>query len=161
MQRAVPSRDQARSMVVTTYGIVATSQTLASQAGANILQAGGNAVLGVTQPYANGIGGDLFAIVYEARTGALHGLNSSGWTPAALTIEELGRRSIGAIDRIGAHAVPVPGCVAGWDELRQRFGTKTFAELLAPAIRYADSGFPLPEMAAVLWIGDALLGQPG
>ncbi len=157
-------------MTVSKYGIVATSQVLASQAGAHVLEAGGNAVdaaiaanavLGVTQPYANGIGGDLFAIVHEASTGALHGLNSSGWAPKALSIEELGRRGVDAIHRIGPHAVPVPGCVAGWDELRQRFGTKPFSELLAPAIRYAEEGFPLPEMASMLWISDNLLDQPG
>ena len=93
---AGPPREQARSMIVTKYGIVATSQFLASQTGARILEAGGNAidaaiaanaVLGLTQPYVNGMGGDLFAIVYEAKTGKVYGLNSSGWTPKALTIE--------------------------------------------------------------------------
>src|SRR5512142_3327042 len=95
---ASPARDQGRSMIVTRYGIVATSQFLASQAGAKMLEAGGNAVdaaiaanavVGLTQPYVNGMGGDLFAIVYEAKTGKLYGLNSSGWTPKALTIDWL------------------------------------------------------------------------
>src|SRR5947209_18953433 len=90
-----PGREQARSMIVTKFGIVATSQFLASQAGAKMLEAGGNAidaaiaansVLGLTQPYANGSGGDLFAIVYEDNTGKLSGLNSSGWSPKALSI---------------------------------------------------------------------------
>src|SRR5262249_39116177 len=93
-----PGREQARSMIVTRYGIVATSQFLASQAGAKMLESGGNAVdaaiaansvLGLTQPYVNGIGGDLFAIIYEAKTGKVYGLNSSGWTPKALTIDYL------------------------------------------------------------------------
>src|SRR5215831_6004277 len=135
-------RDQARSMIVTRYGIVAASQFLASQAGAKMLEAGGNAidaaiaanaVLGLTQPYVNGIGGDLFAIVYEAKTGKVYGLNSSGWTPKALTIEYLKARNITKIDRTGVHTITVPGCVAGWDALRRRFGTKPFSDLLASA----------------------------
>src|ERR1700730_9362120 len=104
-----PVRDQARSMIVTRYGIVAASQFLASQAGSKILEAGGNAidaaiaanaVLGLTQPYVNGVGGDLFAIVYEAKTGKVYGLNSSGWTPKALTIEYLKSKGVGKIERI-------------------------------------------------------------
>ena len=165
-----PAREQARSMVVTKYGIVAASQFLASQAGAHILEAGGNAidaaiaanaVLGLMQPYANGIGGDLFAIVYEASTQKLCGLNSSGWSPQAHTIERLKNVGIDKIERTGANAVTVPGCVAGWDALRRRFGTMPFSELLASAIFYADTGFPLPEIAARSWVSDNLLGQPG
>src|SRR3982750_1077021 len=163
-------RDQARSMVVTKFGIVASSQFLASQAGAKMLESGGNAVdaaiaanavLGLTQPYVNGMGGDLFAIVYEAKTGKLYGLNSSGWTPKALTIDYLKSKNVTAIDRIGVHAITVPGCVAGWDALRRRFGTKTFPELLASAIFYAQNGFPLPEIGARSWISNALLNKPG
>jgi len=166
----LPPREQARSMIVTRYGIVATSQFLASQAGAKMLEAGGNAVdaaiaanavLGLTQPYVNGMGGDLFAIVYEAKTGKLYGLNSSGWAPKALTIDYLKSKGIDRIDRIGVHAITVPGCVAGWDALRSRFGTKTFPELLASAIFYAENGFPLPEFGARAWISRALLNQPG
>jgi len=166
----LPPREQARSMIVTRYGIVATSQFLASQAGAKMLEAGGNAVdaaiaanavLGLTQPYVNGMGGDLFAIVYEAKTGKLYGLNSSGWAPKALTIDYLKSKGIDRIDRIGVHAITVPGCVAGWDALRRRFGAKTFPELLAAAIFYAENGFPLPEFGARAWISRALLNQPG
>jgi gamma-glutamyltranspeptidase/glutathione hydrolase len=165
-----PPRDQARSMIVTKYGIVATSQFLASQAGARMLEAGGNAVdaaiaansvLGLTQPYVNGMGGDLFAIYYEAKTGKIYGLNSSGWTPKALTIDYLKARHIDKLDRIGVHAITVPGCVAGWDALRKRFGTKPFSELLATAVMYAETGFPLPEIGARSWISNALLKQPG
>src|ERR1051325_10744565 len=103
-------RDQARSMVVTKFGIVATSQFLASQAGAKMLEAGGNAVdaaiaanavLGLTQPYVNGMGGDLFAIYYEAKTGKVYGLNSSGWTPKALTIEYLKAKGVTKIEPRG------------------------------------------------------------
>src|SRR5262249_12262052 len=139
------SREQARSMVVTKFGIVASSQFLASQAGAKILEAGGNAidaaiaansVVGVTQPYVNGIGVDLFAIVYEAKTGKVYGLNSSGWTPKALTIDYLKSHGIDKLDRTGVHTITVPGCVAGWEALRRRFGTKQFPELLASAIFY-------------------------
>jgi len=164
------AREQARSMIVTKYGIVATSQFLASQAGAKLLEAGGNAidaaiaanaVLGLTQPYVNGVGGDLFAIFYEAKTGKLYGLNSSGWTPKALTIEYLKSKGVGQIDRIGVHAITVPGCVAGWDALRKRFGTKPFSELLATTIFYAETGFPLPELGARSWISQPLLKQPG
>src|SRR2546423_15241470 len=91
-----PGREQARSMIVTRYGIVAASQFLASQAGAKMLESGGNAidaaiaanaVLGLTQPFVNGMGGDLVAIIYEAKTGKVYGLNSSGWTPKSLTID--------------------------------------------------------------------------
>src|SRR5260370_40037898 len=98
-----PPREQARSMIVTKYGIVAASQFLASQTGAKILEAGGNAidaaiaanaVLGLTQPYVNGLGGDLFAIVYEAKTGKVYGLNSSGWTAKGLTIDYLKSKGI-------------------------------------------------------------------
>ncbi len=157
-------------MIVTKYGIVAASQFLASQTGAKILEAGGNAidaaiaanaVLGLTQPYVNGLGGDLFAIVYEAKTGKVYGLNSSGWTPKALTIDSLKSKGIVKIDPRSVNTITVPGCVAGWDALRRRFGTKTFAELLAPAVFYAENGFPLPEIAARGWITQALLKQPG
>ena len=139
-------------MVVTKYGIVAAPQFLASQAGAHILEDGGNAVdaaiaanavMGVTQPYVNGIGGDLFALYYEAKTGKLYGLNSSGWTPQALTIEYLKAHGVNRLDPIGVHTIDIPGCVAGWEALRRRFGTLPFPQLLGPAISYAESGFPL------------------
>jgi len=136
-----PAREQARSMIVTQYGIVAASQFLASQAGAKMLEQGGNAidaaiaanaVLGLTQPYVNGMGGDLFAIVYEAKTGKVYGLNSSGWTPKALTIEYLKSKGIDKIDRTGVHTITVPGCVAGWDALRKRFGAQCPLRLTSP-----------------------------
>lgn len=164
------SPDQARSMIVTKYGIVATPQFLASQAGAKVLEAGGNAVdaaiaanatLGVTQPYVNGIGGDLFAIYYEAKTGKVYALNSSGWTPKGLTIDYLKSKGIDKLDPIGVHTITVPGCVAGWDALRGRFGTLPFSKLLAPAIFYAENGFVMPEWSARSWIGKSFLNQPG
>ncbi|HEY3939246.1 MAG TPA: gamma-glutamyltransferase [Bryobacteraceae bacterium] len=164
------SPDQGRSMIVSTGGIVATPQFLASQAGAKILEAGGNAidaaiaanaVVGVTMPYVNGMGGDLFAIVYEAKTGKLYGLNASGWTPKGLTLDYLKEHNIDTLGKIGVHTITVPGCVAGWDALRTRFGTMPLNKLLGPAIYYAQNGFPLPERGARYWISKAFLNQPG
>src|SRR5580704_10763971 len=134
---------QGRSMVVTKLGIVAAPQFLASQAGAHILEEGGNAidaaiaanaVMGVVQPYVNGMGGDLFAVYYEAKTGKLYGLNSSGWTPKALTIDYMKAHNLEKINPIGVETIDVPGAVAGWDALRSRFGTLPFSQILAPAI---------------------------
>jgi gamma-glutamyltranspeptidase/glutathione hydrolase len=162
--------DQGRSMTVTEYGIVAAPQFLAAQAGAEILRAGGNAidaaiaanaVMGVTQPYVNGMGGDLFALVYEAKTGKLYGLNSSGWTPKALTIEYLKAHQIDKLDPIGVHTITIPGCVAGWDALQRRFGTLPLKRLLNPAVFYAENGFPLAERNARYWRSKAVLQQPG
>lgn len=162
--------DQGRSMVVTKFGIVAAPQFLASQAGAQVLQAGGNAidaaiaanaVMGVVQPYVNGMGGDLFAIVYIAKEGKLYGLNSSGWTPKALTLEYLQAHHIDKLDPIGVHTITVPGCVAGWDALSHRFGTLPFQKLLQPAIFYAENGFPLAERNARYWVSQKMISQPG
>ncbi len=161
---------QARSMVVSKFGIVSTPQFLASQAGAHILEQGGNAidaaiaanaVMGVVQPYVNGIGGDLFMLYFDAKTGKLYGLNSSGWTPKALTIEALKDQGISSIDPIGVNTIDVPGAVAGWDAMRSRFGTMPFSKLLAPAIYYASNGFPLAERNARYWIAKRLIDQPG
>ncbi|MFN8059215.1 MAG: gamma-glutamyltransferase [Vicinamibacterales bacterium] len=149
-----------RSVVMTRHGIVAASQPLAAQAGVSILERGGNAVdaaiaanaaIGVMEPTSNGIGGDLFAIVYEAKTGRLHGLNSSGWSSADLAPALLRAKGITKMPQLGAFTVTVPGAVAGWDALRARFGTKPFSELLAPAISYADAGFPVTEVIAGSW----------
>jgi gamma-glutamyltranspeptidase/glutathione hydrolase len=156
-------RTQARSMVVTREGIVAAESPLAAQAGATILARGGNAidaavatnaVMGVVEPMMNGIGGDLFAIVYEAKTGKLYGLNASGWAPAKLTPESL--KSKGITDRMpesGIDAVTVPGAVDGWSNLLSRFGMMKFPEVLGPAIYYAREGFPVPEFDAMYWSG--------
>jgi len=155
-------RWQARSMVETKFGIVATSQTLASAAGAHILEMGGNAidaaiaanaVLGVVEPMSDGMGGDLFAIVYEAKTGKLYGLNASGWAPTGLTIEALEKQKITSMPQKGIYSVTVPGAVAGWDKLRTKFGTMPLDRLLAPAIYYADNGFPVTEIIDGQWQG--------
>ncbi len=161
---------QGRSMVVSKFGIVSAPQFLASQAGAHILEEGGNAidaaiatnaVMGVVQPYVNGIGGDLFMVYYEAKTGKVYGLNSSGWTPKALTIEALKAKGVTEINPIGVESIDVPGAVAGWDAMRTRFGSLPFSQLLAPAIYYAQNGFPLAERNARYWISKKLMDQPG
>jgi gamma-glutamyltranspeptidase/glutathione hydrolase len=161
---------QGRSMVVSKFGIVSTPQFLASQAGAHILEEGGNAidaaiaangVMGVVQPYVNGIGGDLFMVYYEAKTGKVYGLNSSGWTPKALTIDSLRAKGVTEINPIGVESIDVPGAVAGWDAMRTRFGSLPFSQLLAPAIYYAQNGFPLAERNARYWIAKRLMDQPG
>ena len=150
-------REQARSVVMSRYGIVAASQTLAAAAGAKVLEHGGNAVdaaiaanavLGLVEPTGNGIGGDLFAIVYEARTGKVHGLNSSGWAPSGLTPEFLEAKGMKKMPSLGIHTVTVPGAVAGWDALHRKFGRMTWARLFAPAATYAEEGFPLTELIA-------------
>ena len=157
-------RSQARSMVISKFGIVATSQPLASQAGAEALARGGsaidaaitaNAALGVVEPMSNGIGGDLFALFWEAETGQLSGLNASGWAPAAMDIAFLNAKGIFAAPQDGIHSVTVPGCVAGWEALRKRFGTQEFATLLKPAIYYAEEGFPVSELIAGSWKASA------
>jgi gamma-glutamyltranspeptidase / glutathione hydrolase len=149
-----------RSVVATTFGIVAASQPLAARAGVQILERGGNAIdaaiaanatIGLMEPTGNGLGGDLFILFYEAKTGTLHGLNSSGWAPAGLTVEFLAAKGITKMPQKGIHSVTVPGVVAGWDAARSRFGTKPFSELLAPAIYYAENGFPLSETIAAGW----------
>jgi gamma-glutamyltranspeptidase/glutathione hydrolase len=161
---------QGRSMVVTKLGIVAAPQFLAAQAGAHVLEQGGNAidaaiaanaVMGVVQPYVNGIGGDLFVLYYEAKTGKVYGLNSSGWTPKALTIEYLKAHNVEKINPIGVETIDVPGAVAGWDAMRSRFGSLPFTQLLAPAIYYAENGFPLAERNARYWVAKKLMDQPG
>lgn len=153
-------RTQARSMVMTRRGIVATSQTLASQAGAMILARGGsaadaaiaaNAVMGVVEPMSNGMGGDLFAIVRDEKTGKLSGLNASGWAPEKLTIDFLHRKGITEMPQLGIYSVTVPGCVRGWAELHKKFGRLPWAELFKPAIYYARNGYPVTEFISAYW----------
>jgi gamma-glutamyltranspeptidase/glutathione hydrolase len=153
-------RSNARSMVITRYGIVATSHVQASVAGAQILARGGsavdaaiaaNAVLGVTEPMMNGMGGDLFAIYWEAKTGKLYGLNASGWAPRALTIAHVKAKDATAMPAEGIDSVTVPGAVAGWHALHERFGRMAWKDLFQPAIAYADDGYPVPEVIASYW----------
>jgi gamma-glutamyltranspeptidase / glutathione hydrolase len=157
---AQSDRSQSRSMVISRYGIVATENPLASQAGATILARGGNAVdaavaanaaMGVVAPMMNGIGGDLFAIVYEAKTGKLYGLNASGWSPAGLSAEYLLQQGLTEMPQNGINSVTIPGAVDGWDKLLQRFGRKKLSDVLVPAIRLAEEGFPVSELTAGAW----------
>jgi len=157
---ALLDRSQARSMVITTRGIVATSQTLASQAGAQILARGGsaadaaiaaNATLGVVECMMNGIGGDLFAIEWDAKTGKLSGLNSSGWAPEKLTPALLKEKGFAQMPGRGIYSVTVPGAVRGWEALHQKFGRLPWADLFQPAIYYARSGFPVTEFIGAYW----------
>ena len=149
-----------RSMVISRNGIVAAESPLAAQAGVRILEHGGNAVdaaiatnamMGVVEPMMNGIGGDLFAIVYDAKANKLYGLNASGWAPKALSIEYLQKLGIRSMPQQGVHAITVPGAVDGWQKLADKFGRKKLAEDLAAAIRTAQDGFPVPEWTAAYW----------
>lgn len=153
-------RSQSRSMVSSSQGVVASESVLASQVGARILEQGGNAIdaaiavnamMGLVAPMNDGIGGDLFAIVYEAKTGKLYGLNASGWAPKGLTAEYLRGKGLTRMPQRGIDAATVPGAVKGWEALRARFGKLSFAQILAPSIRYAEQGFPVGEVVSVYW----------
>ncbi len=150
-------RGQGRSMVISQTGIVATESPLASKAGAAILERGGNAVdaaiaahavMTVVAPVWNGIGGDLFAIVYDAKSGKYYGLNASGWAPAAQSIERLRQKGLREMPAHGIEPVTVPGAVDGWQKLLDRFGKKKLNEVLAPAIQIAQDGYPVTEWIA-------------
>jgi gamma-glutamyltranspeptidase / glutathione hydrolase len=169
LQSNAQDRTQGRSVVLSRRGVVAAENPLAAQAGATVLAHGGNAidaavatnaVMGVVEPMMNGIGGDLFAIVYDAKSGKLYGLNASGWAPAGLSIEFLTSKGIAKMPQEGIQSVTVPGAVDGWSKLLARFGAKKFSEDLAPAIYYAREGFPVPEWDAAYWADElALLKQ--
>ncbi len=149
-----------RSPVHARRGMVASSNPLASQAGLAVLRAGGNAadaavaagaVLNVTEPASTGIGGDMYALFYDARTRQVSALNGSGRAPAALTIEVVRRAGHDAIPTRGAHAVTVPGAVAGWVDLLARHGTMPLSAVLADAIHYAEDGYPVHPVFATGW----------
>jgi len=153
-------RWQSRSVVVSCDGIVSAESPLAAQAGAQALSMGGhavdaaiaaNAVMCVVAPHSNGIGGDLFAMVYEARDFALLGLNASGCAPAGMSIHQLVERGVTEMPLTGIHTVTVPGTVDGWDKLLSRFGRMKFPAVLAAAIHYAEEGFPVTEWSAQKW----------
>ena len=149
-----------RSAVMARNGVIATSQPLATAAGLRVLQSGGNAidaaitaagVLAVVEPTMNGVGGDLFAIVYSAKDKKIHGLNASGRAPAAATVAEFKRRGLNDIPLRGELAVSVPGVVDGWNELLSKHGTRTLAQALEPAIRYAREGYAVSEIISDQW----------
>jgi len=149
-----------RSVVMARNGVIATSQPLATAAGLRVLQGGGNAidaavtaaaVLSVVEPTMNGPGGDLFAIVYSAKDHKIHGLNASGRAPALATLDEFKKRGLQRIPLRGELSVSVPGVVDGWNELLTKYGTRTFAQALDPAIKYARDGYPVSEIIAMQW----------
>jgi len=155
--RIVGAPHATRSVVMAQNGMVATSHPLATQIGLDILKKGGtaidaaiaaNAALGLMEPTGCGVGGDLFAIVWDAKTKKLHGLNASGRSPKGLTLEEFKKRGLDKIPALGPLPVSVPGAVDGWFELHGKFGTLPMDELLAPAIGYAEKGFPLTQLIA-------------
>jgi gamma-glutamyltranspeptidase/glutathione hydrolase len=153
-----------RSEVIAQHGMACTSQPLATQVAVDILKEGGNAidaaiaanaVLGLVEPTGNGIGGDLFAIVWDAETEQLYGLNASGRSPRSLPMDYFRKNGYNRIPAFGPLPVSVPGCVDGWFELHKRFGTVEMKQLLQPAIRYAREGFPVSEIIAYYWAGNA------
>ncbi len=171
---AEPSYHSRRSPVYATRGMVASSQPLASQAGLSILMAGGNAadaavataaVLNVTEPTSTGLGGDCFALFYEANTGGVTALNGSGRAPARLSLELLRKQGFdSSLPPFHPHTITVPGAAAGWCDLIQRHGTQPIGEVLAPAIRLAEEGFPVAPLTAYFWNRGAerqLRTQPG
>jgi gamma-glutamyltranspeptidase/glutathione hydrolase len=158
----LPAQDRSygRSVVSTPFGIVATSEVQASQAGARILERGGsaidagiaaNAVLGVMEPMMNGVGGDLFAIYYDAKTGKLTGINASGWAPKGLTIEHLKSKGLTAVPDSGIDSVTVPGVVDGWAKLHDRYGKLPWHDLFQPAIFFAGHGYAVSEIMDDAW----------
>ena len=149
-----------RSEVIAAHGMAATSQPLATQVALDILQQGGNAIdaaiaanamLGLVEPTGNGIGGDLFAIVWDAESRKLYGLNASGRSPYSLTLEWFQQQGLESIPSHGPLPVTVPGAVDGWFELHERFGKLPMQQVLAPAIQYAQEGFPVSELIAYYW----------
>ena len=146
-----------RSEVIAENGMVATSHPLATQIGIDILKNGGNAIdaaiaanaaIGLMEPTGNGIGGDLFAIIWVEKDKKLYGLNASGRSPKNLTLDYFKNKSFSEIPAYGPLPVSVPGCVDGWFEMHDKFGSIAMHEILSPAIEYADNGFPVTELVS-------------
>jgi gamma-glutamyltranspeptidase/glutathione hydrolase len=159
-QRPVNRAFTTRSETIAPHSMACTSQPLATQAALEVMRAGGSAVdaaiaanacLGLMEPTGCGIGGDLFAIVWDPATRKLHGLNGSGRSPSSLTVEEFQKRGLTNIPSYGPLPVTVPGAVQGWYSLHGRFGRVPMSTNLAPAIRYAREGFPLSEVISEGW----------
>src|SRR6266481_32865 len=165
-----------RSEVLATHGMVCTSVPTASEVGVEILKRGGsavdaaiaaNATLGLMEPVSSGIGGDLFAIIYSAKENKLYGINGSGRSPLGLSYDqmkaELTKLDRQAIPPLGMLPISVPGCVDAWAELHNKFGKLKLSDDLAPAIRYAEEGFPVTYLIAYYWsFGPRLFpGLPG
>ena len=158
--RPVGNAFTTRSEAYGRNGMAATSQPLATLAAVDTLRAGGsavdaaiaaNAVLCVTEPTGCGVGGDLFAIVWDSSSERLYGLNASGRSPASLTLDEFQRIGVDAIPKYGVLPISVPGCVDGWAELHKKFGRLPLAEVLTPAIRHARDGYPVTPVIAEIW----------
>ena len=165
-----PAGKAGRSATIAPNGMVATSHPLAAQVGLDVLRRGGNAVdaaiatsaaMTVVEPTTCGIGGDLYAIVWDAKTQKLYGLNASGRAPGRATIQYFNDKGLKDIPTSGPLSWSVPGCVDGWDELRRKFGTMSFKELFAPSIDYAEKGAPVPEVIAGYWRPVEKMVDPG
>src|SRR4051812_23037248 len=162
-ERHIPSPYQTgRSVVMAPNGMVATSHPLAAQVGLGVLKKGGNAVdaaiavdaaLGLMEPMSCGIGGDLYALVWDSKTKKLHGLNASGRSPYKATRDFFKQKGLKEIPVTGALSLSVPGCVDGWEALRSKFGSMTFEQILSPTIEYGEKGFPVTEVIAGYWRG--------
>jgi gamma-glutamyltranspeptidase / glutathione hydrolase len=149
-----------RSEVIAPHAMAATSQPLVTQIALDIMKQGGTAVdaaiaadaaLGLMEPTGSGMGGDLFAIVWDGKTKKLYGLNASGRSPKSLTLAYVKSQGLTQMPKYGPLPVSVPGCVDGWFELHKRFGKLPMKQVLAPAIRYAHDGFPMTELIAYYW----------
>jgi gamma-glutamyltranspeptidase/glutathione hydrolase len=154
------------------HGMIAAAQPLACQAGMRMLLEGGNAidaaiataaVLGVTEPFQTGLGGDAFALIYHAATGVVHALNASGPAPMAANLQDYRARNLTSVPKQGPLSWTVPGCVDGWCQMLQRFGSMPLAKVLSPAIQYAKDGFPVAPGDAAQWTQSeaSLLAHPG
>ncbi|MFO0807197.1 MAG: gamma-glutamyltransferase [Gemmataceae bacterium] len=160
----LPAASRGRSVVFAKHGMVATAHPLATQIGVDVLKAGGtavdaaiaaNAALGLMEPTSCGVGGDLYALVWDAKAKKLYGLNASGRAPYRATREFFANKSLTSIPETGPLSWSVPGCVDGWSELAKRFGRKPLGDLLQPTINYAEEGAPIPEVIAAAWQGSA------
>lgn len=153
-----------RSEVIAQYGMAATSQPLATQVALDLLKQGGsaidaaiaaNALLGLVEPTGSGMGGDLFAIVWDAKTKKLYGLNASGWSAKNLNLKYFKDNGYKKIPAYGPLPVTIPGCVSGWFDLHEKFGKLKMEEILKPAIDYARNGFPMTELIAYYMNGSS------
>ena len=170
MYGQVLGRNYGRSIVISQQGIAATSQVLASQSGAQILARGGsavdaaiasNAVLGVTEPMMTGLGGDLFVMYWDAKTGKLTGLNASGPSPRGLSPAFLAQHDLHKMPQEGIQTVTVPGAVEGWYRMHQRFGKLPWKDLFRDAIAYAEQGFPVYEGVREVWASEGIVRALG
>jgi gamma-glutamyltranspeptidase / glutathione hydrolase len=165
-----PAGKAGRSVTIAPSGMVATSHPLAAQIGLEVLKKGGNAVdaaiatnaaMGLMEPTSCGIGGDLYAIVWDAKTQKIHGLNASGRAPGKATLQYFKDKGLKDIPTSGPLSWSVPGCVDGWAELHGKFGSIPLKDLLAPSIEYAEKGFPVSEVIAGYWRSAEKMRDPG